>query len=40
MTAFTMCKENDVPIVVFNINKAGNLLRAVKGEEIGTLISA
>lgn len=40
MTAFTMCKENDVPIVVFNINKAGNLLRVVKGEEIGTLISA
>jgi uridylate kinase len=37
-TAFTMCRENSMPIVVFNMNKAGNLLKVVKGTEIGTLI--
>jgi uridylate kinase len=37
-TAFTMCRENDMPIVVFDMNKAGNLLKVVKGIEIGTLI--
>jgi uridylate kinase len=37
-TAFTMCRENNMPIVVFNMNKAGNLLKIVKGTEIGTLI--
>ncbi len=39
MTAFTLCKENDLPIIVFDMNKKGNLLKIVKGEEIGTLIS-
>ena len=38
MTAFTLCKENDIPIVVFNMNKTGNLFKVVKGEIIGTLI--
>ena len=38
MTAFTMCKENDLPIVVFDINKRDNLMRIVKGEAIGTLV--
>lgn len=38
MTAFTLCKENDLPIIVFDMNKPGNLLRVVQGEEIGTLI--
>jgi uridylate kinase len=37
-TAFTMCRENNMPIVVFNMNKPGNLLKVVKGSEIGTLI--
>jgi uridylate kinase len=37
-TAFTMCRENSMPIVVFNMNKTGNLLKVVKGTEIGTLI--
>jgi len=37
-TAFTMCRENRMPIVVFNMNKPGNLLKVVKGTEIGTLI--
>lgn len=37
-TAFTMCRENNMPIIVFNMNKPGNLLKVVKGFEIGTLI--
>jgi len=40
MTAFTLCKENDLPIIVFDMNKAGNLLKLVQGEEIGTLVTA
>lgn len=39
MTAFTLCKENDLPIIVFDMNTAGNLQRLVKGEQIGTLVS-
>jgi len=39
MTAFTLCKENDLPIIVFDIGKEGNLMNIVKGEEVGTLIS-
>jgi uridylate kinase len=39
MTAFTLCMENKLPIIVFDMNKHGNLLRVVKGEEAGTLIS-
>jgi len=37
-TAFTMCRENNMPIIVFDMNKHGNLLKVVKGTEIGTLI--
>jgi uridylate kinase len=37
-TAFTMCRENNMPIVVFDMNKPGNLLKVVKGSETGTLI--
>ena len=39
MTAFTMCHENDIPIIVFDINKNQNLERVVNGEEIGTLVN-
>lgn len=39
MTAFTLCHENKLPIIVFDMNKAGNLLALVQGEEAGTLIS-
>lgn len=39
MTAFTLCKENNVPIIVFNMNEKGNLEKIVKGEKIGTLVS-
>ncbi len=38
-TAFTLCKENNVPIIVFDMNKKQNLEKLVLGEEIGTLIS-
>ena len=39
MTAFTLCMENNLPIIVFDMNKKGNLLKVVKGEDAGTLIS-
>lgn len=38
MTAFTLCQENNLPIIVFDMNKPGNLFKIVKGEEIGTLV--
>lgn len=38
LTATTMCKENNLPIVVFNMDEVGNLLRVVKGENIGTVV--
>ena len=38
MTAFTLCKENNLPIIVFDMNKPGNLIKLVEGEKIGTLI--
>jgi len=38
LTATTMCKENNLPIVVFNMDKPGNLLRLLKGEKIGTYV--
>ena len=39
MTAFTLCKENDLPVIVFNMNKKGNLKKGITGEEIGTLVT-
>ena len=39
MTAFTLCMENDLPIVVFDMNKPGNLRRVVTGEKVGTLVA-
>ncbi|HXH99721.1 MAG TPA: UMP kinase [Sphingobacteriaceae bacterium] len=39
MTAFTLCHENKLPIIVFDMNKSGNLMRIVKGDTIGTLVS-
>jgi uridylate kinase len=40
MTAFTLCEENELPIIVFDMNKPGNLLKVTDGEEIGTLVTA
>jgi uridylate kinase len=38
MTAFTLCRENNLPIIVFDINEPTNLLRIVNGEKVGTLV--
>ncbi|HWY98557.1 MAG TPA: UMP kinase [Bacteroidia bacterium] len=38
LTAFTLCKENKLPIIVFDINKKGNLKRVLQDEKIGTLV--
>jgi uridylate kinase len=37
-TAFTMCKENNLPIIVFNMNEKGNLQKLLSGKKIGTLV--
>jgi len=39
LTAFTMCKENKMPIIVFDITQAGNLKKLFEGEKIGTLVN-
>ncbi|HYX07332.1 MAG TPA: UMP kinase [Bacteroidales bacterium] len=38
LTAFTMCRENNLPVVVFDMNKTGNLKKLILGEKIGTLV--
>ncbi|MEO8734119.1 MAG: UMP kinase [Flavobacteriales bacterium] len=38
LTAFTLCNENKLPIIVFDMNKAGNLGKLVSGEQLGTLV--
>jgi len=38
-TAFTLCQENNLPIIVFDMNKEGNLEKLINGDELGTLIS-
>ncbi|MCZ6498436.1 MAG: UMP kinase [Gammaproteobacteria bacterium] len=38
-TAIVMCRENNLPLVVFNLNNAGDLIRLVKGETLGTAVS-
>ena len=39
MTAFTLCQENELPIIVFDINDPGALRKVVAGEMVGTLVS-
>lgn len=39
MTAFTLCQENKLPIIVFDMNTSGNLLRLLKGNNVGTIVS-
>lgn len=39
MTAFTLCKENNLPIIVFDMNLEGNLKRLIEGEKVGTVVS-
>jgi len=38
MTAITLCQENNLPIIVFDMNKPGNFMKIAKGESIGTLV--
>lgn len=38
LTAITLCQENKIPVMVFNLNKPGNISRALRGERVGTLI--
>jgi len=38
LTAFTLCQENNLPIYVFDMNKKGNLLKVIEGENIGTIV--
>ena len=40
MTAFTLSEENDLPIIVFDMNKKGNLMKVVTGENVGTLVNS
>ena len=39
-TAISLCKDNNLPIIIFNLNKTGNIKRVVVGEKIGSLVSA
>ncbi|MEA2597980.1 MAG: uridylate kinase, partial [Thermomicrobiales bacterium] len=39
-SAFSLCRENDLPILVFNMNDDGSIERAVSGESVGTLVAA
>jgi len=39
LTAFTLCKENKLPLIVFDMNAKGNLVKLVKGDKIGTLVN-
>ena len=39
-TATSLCMDNDIPILVFGLDEPHNIIRAVKGEEIGTLVSS
>ena len=39
MTAFTLCQENNLPIIVFDMNRSGNLLAVVTGKQVGTLVN-
>jgi uridylate kinase len=39
-TAISLCKDNNLPIIVFSLNQRGNIRRVVLGEKIGSLVSA
>lgn len=39
MTAFTLCQENKLPIIVFDMNRTGNLLNVIMGRNVGTLVT-
>ena len=39
-TAFSLCMDNNVPIIVFDLGESGNIERALRGEELGTVVCA
>lgn len=39
LTAFTLCEENNIPVIVFNMNQTGNLKKLLEGEKLGTLVT-
>jgi len=39
-TAISLCKDNNLPIVIFNLNRRGNIRRVLTGEKIGSLVTA
>ena len=40
LTAVTLCKDNDMPMIIFNMNQPGNIRRVVMGEKVGSLVTA
>ena len=40
MTAVSLCKDNGMPMIIFNMNKPGNIVRVVSGERVGSLVTA
>ena len=40
LTAFTMCRENGIPVLVFDVMQAGNIVSAMAGEPVGTLVTS
>jgi uridylate kinase len=39
-TAISLCRENNTPVIVFNLNKTGNIRRVLLGERVGSLVSS
>ena len=40
LTAVSLCKDNDLPMIIFNMNQPGNIRRVVMGEKVGSLVKA
>ncbi len=40
MTAVSLCKDNDMPMIIFNMNRVGNIKRVISGEKVGSLVTA
>jgi uridylate kinase len=40
MTAVSLCKDNNMPMIIFNMNRPGNIRRVISGEKVGSLVTA
>jgi uridylate kinase len=40
MTAVSLCKDNNMPMIIFNMNQSGNIKRVISGEKVGSLVTA